>query len=306
MEITLNPVEKIKNWIQDQPVWWLHAVRLAVRHGEVNADHLSEIYSVARVLHKLEAPNPEFSNMTAPIDFSGHTSEKAKVELRKLAGVMGVGALANDQTLSFTDGDLIIVYGDNGAGKSSYANILKDACLTRGEAPNIIGNVFQSSNESPQAQVEVSVAGVNETFSWSPQSKPVDELKAIRVFDTSSASHYVNKEDALGFKPDGLNLLTELNKAIAYVKANVEEDIMPGNGLVSIPFLNHVNDISQLVNNLCAKHIEGDITKFIPSVEELGRIEPLRQEIVQSRYQSPETIRAKLNQQKNILSPLSF
>lgn len=254
MQLELNPVEKNKNWIQDKPMWWRHAVRLAVRHGELNAEHFSEIYSVARVLHHLEAPNPEFANITAPIDFSGHTSEKAKVELRKLADVMSVGALASDQTLSFTDGDLIIVYGDNDAGKTCYANILKDACLTRGEAPNIISNVFQPSNDNPQAQVEVSVAGANEIYSWSLQSKPIDELKAIRVFDTSSASHYVNKEDALGFKPDGLNLLTELNKAIAYVKAHVEEDIMPGNGLTSIPFLNYIYDVAQLVNNLSAKH----------------------------------------------------
>ncbi|BBI48773.1 hypothetical protein HORIV_11940 [Vreelandella olivaria] len=58
-------------------------------------------------------------------------------------------------------------------------------------------------------------------------------LKAIRVFDTESAHHYVNKEDALGFKPSGLNLLTELTRAITQVKAIVEEDIMPGNGLIS-------------------------------------------------------------------------
>jgi len=305
MEEFLNPVEKIKNWISDKPVWWKHSIRLAIQHGELDSEHLSEIYSVARISHRLDAPNPDFGIVTSPIDFSGHTSEKAKVELRKLAGVMGVGALASDQTLSFTDGDLIIVYGDNGAGKSSYANILKDACLTRGEAPNIIGNVFLPRNINPQAQVEVSVAGENETISWSLQSKPIDELKAIRVFDTSSASHYVSKEDALGFKPDGLNLLTELNKAIAYVKAHVEEDIMPGNGLNFIPLLNHVNEVAQLVNNLSAKHTEGDITKFLPSGEELARIEPLRREIVQNKHQSPETIRSKLNQQKAMLSPLS-
>ena len=305
MEVTLPPVEKIRNWIHDKPIWWQHAIRLAVRHGELNAEHLEEVYSVARAIHHLEAPDLQLAYANAPIDFTGHTREKAKVELRKLGDVIGVGALASNQTLSFIDGDLIVVYGDNGAGKSSYANILKDACLTRGEAPNIIGNVFQASSDNPQAQIEVSVAGINETFSWALQSKPVDELKAIRVFDTSSASHYVNKEDALGFKPDGLNLLTELNKAIAYVKANVEKDIMSGNGLVSIPFLNQVNDVARLVNNLSPKHTESDITKFVPSNEELGRIEPLRQEITQNKHQSPETLRAKLNQQKAMLSPLS-
>ena len=60
----------------------------------------------------------------------------------------GVNALAEDQTLKFAPG-LTIVYGDNGAGKTGYIRILKQACRARGQE-EILGNVV--SGALPQNQ----------------------------------------------------------------------------------------------------------------------------------------------------------
>jgi len=45
-------------------------------------------------------------------------------------------------------------------------------------------------------------------------------LKSIRVFDTSSAAHYVNKEDTLSLNPAGLHLLTNLADAVSADKSD--------------------------------------------------------------------------------------
>ncbi|RRF43962.1 hypothetical protein EAO14_01780 [Klebsiella pneumoniae] len=47
------------------------------------------------------------------------------MSLKSLYDVKGVGILAENQKLNFSNNGIFIVYGDNGAGKSSYASILK-------------------------------------------------------------------------------------------------------------------------------------------------------------------------------------
>ncbi|HAT1529123.1 TPA: hypothetical protein I8W52_004393, partial [Morganella morganii] len=100
--------------------------------------------------------------------------------------------------------------------------------------------------------------------------KPSSEtLKSIRVFDSDSATHYVNKEDALGFKPVGLNLLNELVKAVNNVNAYVSENTMPGNGLVKLTELSSSSITAKFVNNLSADTNESEISKHIITTENL-------------------------------------
>lgn len=300
----MTPIEQISQWIKDKPIWWRHAVRLALTHGELEKCHLDEIYHVSRVEHNIEPPSPMFFSAKIPVDFTGFIHEQEAVNLVGLSGVKGVGILAENQSLNFSNSGLFIVYGDNGAGKSSYASILKNACLTRGDSPQILGNVFQAQNPPPEADITVGINGNNQTLHWSQSAGGNEALKAIRVFDSSSAYHYVNKEDALGFKPIGLNLLTELTKAINRVKAIVEEDTMSGNGLIALATLTSSSPTALFVNGLSAKTEENQLEQHVASPQELERIEPLRFEIAKDKMQTAETKKASLNQQKELLTPL--
>jgi energy-coupling factor transporter ATP-binding protein EcfA2 len=304
MEQSMMPIEQIQEWIEDKPVWWRHCVRLALNSREFDQYLLDEIYQVAQIEHQLAELTDEFHSAAQPIDFSGHTIEISRVNLSSLSNVAGVGVLAENQTLNFAPTGLCVVYGDNGAGKSSYAEILKSACLTRGSDPIILGNVFEANNPDPSAEIAINVDDISETYIWSRANPSSNSLKSIRVFDTSSAQHYVNKEDALGFKPGGLNLLSELTKVIDYVKRNVEEDIMPGNGFMPLQQLSSDSPVARFVNSLSAKSDERKFTALLATKEEVDRIEPLRQEIAQDKLQTPETIKAKLIQQKELLNPL--
>eukprot|EP00493_Phyllostaurus_siculus_P022507 UN22840 len=128
----MTAIEQISLWSEDKPMWWKHSIRLALRHGQLGQQHLNEIYHVACVEHNLEPPSPLSVEAMAPINFSGYMHETEAINLDEISSVKGVGLLAEGQKLRFSDSGLNIIYGDNGAGKSSYANILKNACLTRG------------------------------------------------------------------------------------------------------------------------------------------------------------------------------
>ena len=300
----MTPIEQVAQWIEDKPVWWKHAVRLTLRHGILEQIHLDEIYHIARVEHFLEPHTPISIAAQAPADFSGFTNELNAVNLVGLSNVKGVGILAEDQNLKLPGNGLFIVYGDNGAGKSSYASILKSACLTRGDRPQIIGNVFAAENPEPEATITVAVDGTNQTLNWKPSSQSNHLLKAIRVFDSSSAHHYVNKEDVLGFKPVGLNILTELTKAINQLKAIVSEDILPGNGLIRLEALRSNTPAALFVNNLSSNSKESELEQFAAAPHEFDRIESLRKELYRDRMQTAETKKASLHQQRELLAPL--
>ncbi len=300
----MTPIEQIKTWIEDKPTWWKHSVKLALENGELDQKDLDEIYQVARIEHGLELPLEESPPTSQELDFTGHTSELGKVTLRSLSEVYGVGALLDNQVLKFPNDGLFIVYGDNGAGKSSYSSIMKNACLTRGACPKILGNVFENNNPIPSAMISVSVNEKDKTYPWSLNSPSISPLKAVRVFDTDSAHHYVNKEDALGFKPSGLNLLTELTKAINKVRSIIEEDIMPGNGLAPLKPIPSDTTAALFFNGISAQTTEETAKTHRASAEDLERIEPLRQEIAKDKLQTPESLKSNLNQQKQIITPL--
>lgn len=300
----MTPIEQIKAWISDKPIWWQHSIKLALEHGELDKHDLQEIYYISRVEHDLEELSENPLSNKSNLDFTGYITEENRITIKSLSDVYGVGALIENQTINFCHDGIFIVYGDNGAGKSSYASILKNACLTRGSAPKILGNVFETSPPTPSAKICILVNGNDEIHTWGLNSSNIPSLKAIRVFDTESAHHYVNKEDALGFKPSGLNLLTELTKAITHIKSIIEEDTIPGNGLIPLSPLNSETKTALIFNGISANTKEEEVQSNRASEEELKRIEPLRQEIIKDRLQTPESLKTNLSQQKKIIMPL--
>ncbi|MFW0853174.1 AAA family ATPase [Morganella morganii] len=304
----MSPIDMIASWAQSKPVWWKHALKLALTNGTLDKSDLSDVLKIALTEHGLVEPSERFNESANSLDFTGYTTEQYEVSIKSLCDVKGVGLLAENQTITFPDDGLFIIYGDNGSGKSSYASILKNVCLTRGIPPQVIGNIFarNSSSPSPQAKISVSYNKQNETYLWSKDTPSIETLKSIRVFDSASATHYVNKEDELGFKPVGLNLLNELVRAVNSVNAYVDENTMPGNGLVKLAELSSSSITAKFVNSLSAATNESEISKHTITAENLQRIEPLTIEIFKYKSQTAESIRNSLQQNKLILAPLSI
>ena len=230
----MTPVERIVDWVKDKPVWWRHAIRLSLRDGELTPVTLSEIYQIALMEHGLVEKDDACDEATNEIDTTGFGSESSEVNLRSISDVVNVGALAEGQTLAFAEKGLTVVYGDNGAGKSGYSRIFKHACLARGRAPEILGNVFELSSEPSSAKITVNTSDGDSVKGWDLGAAPDVALKSIRVFDGDVSDNFVSDEDELGYKPLGLYLLEDLVSAIDYAKRQVVEEIMPGNGFVSL------------------------------------------------------------------------
>lgn len=300
----MTPVEKIVGWVSSKPVWWRHAVRLALSKGHLTDEELKQIADVARMEHGLLARTDMFDTWAEPLDITGYRQETHEVSLTSISAVKGVNALAEGQHLMFSPQGLVIIYGDNGSGKSSYTGILKNACLTRGECPPVRGNVFRTENPAPEATLTVLSNSVPSEFLWKPGDASEAVLKSIRVFDTSSAAHYVNKEDTLSLNPAGLHLLTNLADAVSHVRRIVDEECQPGNGLRPMSLPQTGGAVSLFLQGLNETSDEAMLRGYAATDTESSRIAPLMREIALHQLNTPETVRHSLRQRERLLTSL--
>lgn len=300
----MTPVEKIVGWVKDKPVWWRHAIRLSLRDGELTPVSLQKVYQIAKMEHGLLDKDASYAVAVLDIDTTGFEAESSEVTLKSISEVVNVGALAQDQILEFSKNGLTVIYGDNGAGKSGYARIFKHACLARGRAPEILGNVFEVSTVPSSASVLVEIDGKIEKKDWYLKVTADSNLKSIRVFDGDVAENFVSDEDELGYKPLGLHLLEDLASAIDYVKRQVIEETMSGNGFVSLPSFGDT-EAGRFISKLSSGSDVDDVDKHTVTEEEVERLEGLNKEISDLKAKSPEQIRKELKNKKRQLIPLS-
>jgi hypothetical protein len=92
-------------------------------------------------------------------------AKAAAVSVESIFHHKGVNALAEDQTLKFAP-RLTIVYGDNGAGKTGYIRILKQACRARGQE-QILGNVVSGvAPPKPVVTIKYKVGDQPDVREW--------------------------------------------------------------------------------------------------------------------------------------------
>lgn len=299
----MTPVEKIVGWGKDKPVWWRHAIRLSLGDGELTPVTLQEVYTIAKMEHGLLDKDTSYTEAEQDIDTTGFESESHEVTLKSISKVVNVGALAENQFLEFPKSGLTVVYGDNGAGKSGYSRILKHACLARGRAPEILGNVFELSLDPSSAIISTEIEGAQEDKNWNLEYVTDADLKSIHVFDGEVSDNFVSDEDELGYKPLGLYLLDDLASAIDYVRRQIEEETMPGNGLVTLPAFGDTQ-AGKFVAKLSFDSDIADVDKHAVTDEEIKNLDVLKKEINELKAKSPEQIRKELSNKKTQLIAL--
>jgi hypothetical protein len=143
----------------------------------------------------------------------------AAVALISLSNVTGANNLAPGQTLSFEPKGLTVIYGDNGAGKSGYARILKRACRAR-QPGKIEPNVYDdTAPKTASADIEFSIGNIGQpTERWKDSPTPHPRLSAISVFDSDCAAVHLRDKNEVAFRPFGLDVPDELANACQLVK----------------------------------------------------------------------------------------
>lgn len=218
----------IIDWVESKPLFWQVAIDRLIRNNHLSSDDLDLLkklckYEVGLVLGDFEGV--DFSYLR---DFANNLSGNDAISLTKIYNIENINALSTENILEFSPKNLTVVYGDNGAGKSSYISILKHICHSRGEKPLIVDNLFVSSKGKKNRKAAVEYQGNNQVrdsiiLENDNISSPI--LKGVEVFDTKSANHYIEKEDEVAFLPEGLAVLEKFAECLGPIEKDLLEEI---------------------------------------------------------------------------------
>ncbi|HHA2805058.1 TPA: hypothetical protein ACOFB9_001427 [Stenotrophomonas maltophilia] len=211
-------LETILDWSKDRPLWQRDALRRIIANGRLTDADIGELVDLCK-----QGKGPPVGALKAvPLEkahLPANPGQTAAVSLLSIADVTGVNNLAAGQTLSFEPNGITIIYGDNGAGKSGYARILKRACRAR-HAGKIEPNVY--ADQPPKrvgANIAYGVDGVPQPVEqWQNGANPHATLSAVSVFDSDCASVHIREKNEVAFRPFGLDVPDELAAACQAVK----------------------------------------------------------------------------------------
>ncbi|MEP0071384.1 MAG: AAA family ATPase [Marinomonas sp.] len=301
-------LKTVIDWINGngKPLWWRAAVRDILNNGTLTVQHKNDLLALAKVECLVSPPDPLFETKTAPVSDVGYDVESEPVRLLGISNTSDVGSLVQNQSLAFdAKANLIVVYGNNGSGKSSYAKVLKNACLTRGDAPEVISNVYENSTGIPRAEIKIQI-GNNQPQPdvWTKGQASSTELKSIRVFDSNSANHYLAKKDNVEYKPAALKVLDELILVCSHVTNESNVSIQALGQKANFPQLPIGSQSALFLQKISKDTTPEELNKHCATQLEIDSLIQLRKDLAELQVSSPEDFRKKYREQYQRLDPL--
>lgn len=214
-----NAKEYLKCFADKLPDDWLKALIYEVieTNGSISDDKKKEIFNALKGDIALTINNPNINN----------DNSVKEICLTSLEHIKGVNALKQNQTIKFHK-NVTILYGLNGAGKSSYFKILNEIAGGN-EKKEVLKNIYL---EAPQ-EIDVNIlfqekTGEIQTVNWDGTNRSLDFLNKCKVFDSSYLDGLLvkRKSDTTLIQPLGLNLFSYLVNLIDEFKneLNTEAD----------------------------------------------------------------------------------
>jgi energy-coupling factor transporter ATP-binding protein EcfA2 len=236
----MSILPQIIEWSRERPRWQQDALRRLAEQPHLTETDLAELVSLCRAEHGIAEPDaatPQPFATVSPAEAPAPTGAPPTVRLKGIHGARNVNALRSDQALTIATRGLTVVYGDNGAGKSGYVRVLKQVCRARGTKDTVHPNVFEEDSEPATAVVtyelevrpamdgEAPAAESREIVWTAMASSGAPELAQVSVFDTRSASVYVNKQNEVAYLPHGTDLFPKLVSVCDAVKLAIESEM---------------------------------------------------------------------------------
>lgn len=204
--------EEIKAWLLTQPEWLQEAADRVLNQGRL---HDQDIAAVAELLRtdkgQAVTKHRTYASLIKTPAMPG------ELRLVSISDVQGIENLSPSAPLEFGAGNLVVVYGHNGSGKSGYTRILKRASGKLRAAP-LKANVFGDEPAARQCKLEFKVGQNTMASVWKADDKALDALRAIDIFDSDEAQHYLTKESSAVYVPPLVFLFEQLAAGCDSVK----------------------------------------------------------------------------------------
>jgi len=211
-----NAKEYLKEFTSSQPNWLKALIYEVIEtNGSISDSKKDEIFGCLKDNSALIINEPN-------IDDDNSNNE---IHIVSLQHVKGVNALKQNQTIKFHR-DVTILYGLNGAGKSSYFKVLNEI-VGGNQKKEILSNIYLDTPQSIDIKIALKEkTGQTKTIDWDGSTRSIDLFNKCKVFDSSYLNGLLatRKADATLIQPLGLNLFSYLVGLIDEFKQKLNND----------------------------------------------------------------------------------
>ena len=296
-----DALRDILAWSSSRPVWQRDALRRLVQNGELTDEDIDELTELCKDAALPNAP-------LQAVHIGSRRSGAPTVSLKSIRNACNVNALAEKQSLGFIPKGVTIVYGDNGAGKSGYVRILKNACrarTVRGKDETILPNIYDSAPGPQSADFEYLAGERVQKACWAPGQANAELLSEVSVFDSRTANVHVEEMNDLAYTPYPLKLLERLVSACEDVKLRIDKEVIDIKGRtpqsLSSPTCAPETTVGKVINGLSGK----TKSETVANLAALSDLENARlTELASDFAHDPEVTARRLRAQKRRLEVL--
>lgn len=211
--------EEIVTWLHTRPDWQQEAALRILTHGTLTDIDIADLVASCKT--------EDGQKVTKTRKFPTLSSEVAKekeVRLVSIGEICGIENLAPRKPLTFGDGNLAVIYGNNGSGKSGYTRILKRVCGKPNTA-ELRPNVYGDPPSKRCCKIKFRTGGTEQSIDWSAMDEPIQSLLPVDIFDADCGRLYLSKESEATYIPPAVVLFDEMVQACAVVKQQLETEL---------------------------------------------------------------------------------
>lgn len=210
--------QEIRDWLHQQPDWLQQAAEMLLSSG-----HLSDT-EIQNLVERLKTADGQ--QVTSHRTFAGLASAPSpasELRLLQIGDISGIENLGPRSPLDFGAGNLCVIYGHNGSGKSGYTRLLKRAC-GKPRAKELKHNVFQPPPTVRKCSIGYQMSGVVRHVEWQANGAPVDDIRTVDIFDADTAVIYLTEETAASYTPPAVALFEALASVCDRIKMQLQTE----------------------------------------------------------------------------------
>lgn len=214
----MNDIQgEIVQWLHTQPDWLQEAADRLLKKKSLSESDVEEIAEC------LKTAKGQQTTTHRAFTIPGPQSSSNVLRINSIGNIQGVENLDPRRPLTFGDGNLTVIYGHNGSGKSGYTRILKCAS-GKPRAGDLYPNVFKTLPSSRTCTFEYDVDGTRESFEWEVNAGFIENLKSVDIFDGQEALFYLGGETEASYVPESIALFDKLASVCGDIRQRLDDE----------------------------------------------------------------------------------
>ncbi|MDP3108661.1 AAA family ATPase [Hydrogenophaga sp.] len=211
----MSILTEILDWSKGLEVWQQDAIARLYVERALSSEDKEHVYALLKCSNGIPDPEGRAPTILENGDVAAAQVPNRLVQLLSIKNLERVNALAEKQTLPIGPVGLTVIYGQNGAGKSGYSRVLKQACRARQPGKRILDDARRTPSVKPQpakAAFDVLVDGAATELTWTFGQAAPEQLSELAIFDADCARAYVDNDGDFAYSPYGLDIIRGLVK----------------------------------------------------------------------------------------------